>query len=152
MANYHGFTRSNYFRVTDVDRLKLIINSTYCGEDTLSLFQRTIGDETYYGFGCYDSISGLCENWEQLDAYSPPDEFDDDDPSFELFIEELSEILHPEDAIIITEVGHEKLRYLEAYSVIITRNDVVSVDLRKASLQKARKMLQNPDWNTVMEY
>lgn len=95
MANYYGHTRTNYFRVTDAGRLKQIIDSARSGEDTISLFQRTIGDEIYYGFGCHDSISGLCENWEQPNACNNTDELDDDEPSFDLFIEELSEILHP---------------------------------------------------------
>ena len=109
-------------------------------------------EEVYYGFGCHDSISGLCENWEQPNACNNTDELDDDEPSFDLFIEELSEILHPDDAIIITEIGYEKLRYLIAWSVVITRNDSFYIDLRSASLQKARDMLQNPGWNTAMEY
>lgn len=152
MANYYGHTRTNYFRVTDAGRLKQIIDSARSGEDTISLFQHPIVDEIYYGFGCHDSISGLCENWEQPNACNNTDELDDDEPSFDLFIEELSEILHPDDAIIITEIGYEKLRYLIAWSVVITRNDSFYIDLRSASLQKARDMLQNPGWNTAMEY
>lgn len=149
MANYCGFTRTNYFRVTDAERLKKIIGSARLGEDTLELFERKTDDEVYYGFGCYDSIEGLCPNWERADEYDEPE---DDEPSFELFEAELRKILHPSDAIVITEVGYEKLRYLTAYSCIITVNGFATVSLKDASIQKTQELLCNPRWDTVMEY
>lgn len=149
MANYYGVTRTNYFRVTDAERLKKIIDSAHLGEDTLELFERKADDEIYYGFGCYDSIEGLYPNWERADEYDEPE---DGEPSFELFEEELQKILNPCDAIIITEVGHEKLRYLTAYSCIITADGVSTVSLADAAIQKAQGLLSNPNWDTAMEY
>lgn len=147
MANYCGFTRTNYFRVTDAARLKAIVDHAVLSEDRLDLFTRQAGNETYYGFGCYDSISGLCPNWDSSEEPS-----DDEDASFELFEAELQKIIAPGDAIIITEVGYEKLRYLVAYSCVITRDTVDCVDLRELSIDKAQELLRNPDWDTVSEY
>ncbi len=149
MANYYGFTRTNYFRVTDAERLRKIVDNTHLGEDTLELFERKVGDETWYGFGCYDSIEGLYPNWERADEYDEPE---DADPSFDLFEDELQMILHPDDAIIITEVGYEKLRYLTAYSTIITAKGCEYVDLRNCAIDKAQELLGNPNWDTTMEY
>ena len=146
MANYCGFTRTNYFRVTDAARLKAIVDHTVLGEDRLSLFTKQAGNETYYGFGGYDSISGLYPNWDSSEQPSDyEDDMDDEDASFELFEAELQKIIAPGDAIIITEVGYEKLRYLVAYSCVITRNSVECVDLRECSVDKAQELLQNPD-------
>ncbi len=150
MANYYGFTRTNYFRVTDSERLKKIIDSTYADGEKTHLYERSSGENTYYAFGCYGTIAGLPEDWERTDAVEHNDL--DYDAYFETLVEELSEILHPDDAIIITEVGYEKLRYLTAYSTIITRFEVETVELRGSSIEMARKLLNNPSWDTVMEY
>lgn len=153
MANYCGFTRTNYFRVTDAARLRAIIDHAVLGEDHLDLFTRQADGETYYGFGCYDSISGLCPNWDSSDAPSDgEDALDDENASFELFETELQKIIVPGDAIIITEVGYEKLRYLVAYSCVITRDSMDCVNLQQCSIDKAQELLQNPDWSTTSEY
>lgn len=153
MANYQGFTRTNYFRVTDAKRLKDIIAHTAVGEDRLELFTRQIGDETFYGFGCYDSISGLYPNWDTpADAASADEDDEDADAYFDLFEAELQKILAEDDAIIITEVGYEKLRYLTAYACVITKSSSACVGLQEAAVDKAKELLRNPGWDTTSEY
>lgn len=54
--------------------------------------------------------------------------------------------------LIITEVGYEKLRYFNAYAVIITRNHVEVEDLRSQALSTAQTLLGDPKYDTRMEY
>ena len=144
MANYISFTRSNYFRVTDPEAFKKIINCVITDEDGLELWERTENGTTYYGFGAYSSICGLRHEAEDADNN---DEFE-----VEAVYEALSEVVASDDAIIITEIGYEKLRYLTAYAAIITRTEVEFVELRSDALDTAQRMLRNPEYNPRMDY
>lgn len=144
MANYISFTRSNYFRVTDPEAFKKIINRVITDEDSLELWERTENGTTYYGFGAYSSICGLRHEAEDVD----------NDGKFEVeaVYEALSKVVAPDDAIIITEIGYEKLRYLTAYAMVITREKTELVELREASIDAACSLLGNPNFDTRMEY
>jgi len=143
MANYAGFTRSNYFRVTDPEAFKKVMDAVLTDEDSLELWERTENGMTYYAFGAYSSICGLRSEDEDDDG----DEFE-----AEAVYEALTEVVAPDDAIIITEIGYEKLRYLTAYAVVVTRTEVEWVDLRSNALETARRLLRNPEFNPCMEY
>lgn len=143
MAYYAGFTRSNYFRVTDPDAFKKIMDAVLTDEDGLELWERTENGITCYAFGAYSSICGLRSEDEDDDG----DEFE-----AEAVYEALTEVVAPDDAIIITEIGYEKLRYLTAYAVVVTRTEVEWVDLRSNALETARRLLRNPEFNPCMEY
>ena len=144
MANYISFTRSNYFRVTDPEAFKKIINRVITDEDSLELWERTENGTTYYGFGAYSSICGLQHEAEDVD--------NDGEFEVEAVYEALSKIVAPDDAIIITEIGYEKLRYLTAYAVVITREKTELVELREVSIDVACSLLGNPNFDTRMEY
>ena len=144
MANYISFTRSNYFRVTDPEAFKKIINRVITAEDSLELWERIENGTTYYGFGAYSSICGLRHEAEDSD--------NDDEFEVEAVYEALSKVVAPDDAIIITEIGYEKLRYLTAYAVVITREKTELVELREASIDVACSLLGNPNFDTRMEY
>ena len=144
MANYISFTRSNYFRVTDPEAFKRIINRVITDEDSLELWERTENGTTYYGFGAYSSICGLRHEAEDADN---GDEFE-----VEAVYEALSKVVAPDDAIIITEIGYEKLRYLTAYAVVITCEKTELVELRETSVNVACSLLGNPNFDTRMEY
>lgn len=144
MANYISFTRSNYFRVTDPEAFKKIINRVITAEDSLELWERIENGTTYYGFGAYSSICGLRHEAEDAD--------NDDEFEVEAVYEALSKVVAPDDAIIITEIGYEKLRYLTAYAVVITREKTELVELREASIDVACSLLGNPNFDTRMEY
>lgn len=144
MANYISFTRSNYFRVTDPEAFKKIINCIITDEDSLELWERTENGTTYYGFGAYSSICGLRHEAEDAD--------NDDEFEVEAVYDALSKVVAPDDAIIITEIGYEKLRYLMAYAVVITREKTELVELREASIDAACSLLGNPNFDTRMEY
>lgn len=141
MANYYGFTRTNYFKVTDEDQLQDIVKRIVWNDAFHTFFSH---DADGFGFGSEGTICGLRapdQNDEEEDA--------DDDP--EDVYKALQRIVAPDDAIIITEIGFENLRYLVGFSVVITRDQIECVDLRDESLRKAQELLQNPDFHTRME-
>lgn len=138
MANYSGITRTNYFRVTDEEKYKEIIDKIDC-ECGLSFWEKT--DEKgvkRHGFGGYGSL------------YSYDEETGDD--MLDDVLESLTEVLPEDEAIIITEIGNEKLRYLVGQSIVITRSMIQFVDLRSVTMATARSMLENPDFVTQLDY
>lgn len=56
------------------------------------------------------------------------------------------------DAVIILETGHEKLRYLVGSAIVITSQDYAHLDITHFASTKAAEMLGNPDWQTQCEY
>lgn len=133
MANYIGFTRTNYFRVTDAERLEEIVNKIIWDEDGLGFFREEDGE---FAFGAYGSICGLCAPEGESD-YSDDVIEDDCDVVFE----ELRNIVSPDSAIIITEIGYEKLRYLVGTAVVITKNGIEYVDIWDEADMKVRDLL-----------
>jgi hypothetical protein len=150
MANYYAKTRTNYFSVTDVEKFKGII--AQCGgADEIVIFDERQEDSSMkYGFFCDGSISGLPD---KADDYSADNEEDNDcDYSFDALCKALQSVLPENEAILITEVGYEKMRYLVGICTVITPKDYRCVDIKSESLKLAITMLNNPDFKTKMEY
>ena len=138
MANYYATIRTNYFSVTDEAKFRDIID-TCSAEDELHVFESNDGSGKV-GFGCYGSVYGI------------PVGEDDDESDLDALYDALQSVLVEGDAIIITEIGFEKLRFLIACCTIITKNDIQGIDLRNKAIDLARDMLQNPDFTTEMDY
>ena len=133
MANYSATIRTNYFSVKDPTALRELIDSVEA-EDTVSLFMTKLPDGSMqYGFGCYGSLFGIQDS---LDA----------------FYEALQELVCENDAILIFEVGYEKLRYVVGCCTVITSTDMQCVDIRQQALELAAKLLNSPDYNTRLDY
>lgn len=157
MANYYGMTRTNYFHVNDPEGLeKLLKTKVVCSDETLELFEKTDENgKTMFAFGGYTSIDGVYPSGRPANKndYDEKKEFDeeegpeDDFPDYNLFVKELQKFLVDGEAIIITEVGHEKLCYLTAYATVITKDDCKSVDLERSAVNKARYMLGNQEYD-----
>lgn len=144
MANYMGFTRTNYFSVTDAEKLRDIVGRIIW-DNSGSFLEEGHGG---YVFGCYGYVFGLRKS-KQEDC---DNEDSDDDYNADSVYEALQEIVAPGDAIIITEVGYEKLRYLVGDTVVITRDAIEYINLRSAAMEAACKLLNNPQFDTQMEY
>lgn len=144
MANYYGNTRTNYFRVTDEEKFKNILSKCNVSDDELETWERNVDGNKYFAFGGYGSL--ICYK----DSEAEDDDLELDD--IEIIYEKLSTVVHPEDAIIITEIGNEKLRYLIGASVIITCNAVEYIDIHDESIKAARKLLNNDRYNSIISY
>ncbi len=141
MANYMAVSRTNYFQVTDEKKYEALFGNL-ASEDNIHDFSFTKDGKTYHGFGSYGGIE-FCTD---------PDGEDSDIVGIEAFAEKLKEILPENEAFIYQEIGNEKLRYIVAYSVIATREEVKFVNLDNETITCARKLLNNPKWNTTLSY
>ena len=131
MASYVCAIRTNYFRVTEEEKFKNLIDEFLSG--SCEVFTRTdVNSNKLVGFGSDENI-----NW-------PEDETG--------FVSGLQECLAEDDSIIVLEVGHEKLRYLIGAATIITRSSIETIDLTSLAISKAAEMLGNPDYTTCCEY
>lgn len=157
MANYYGYTRTNYFSVTDPEKLKDIVDRIRWSEGDSPFFSEENGK---YCFGAYDTIMGLSmKKDEAQDAnaaynlYDEDEDYDDDkERNADMVYDALQEIVAPDDAIIITEVGHEKLRYLKGHALVITKDEIAYINLHDAAIDKARALLSNDQYTTQNEY
>lgn len=145
MANYTCAQRTNYFKVTDEKKYAELMSKVRGNEDSIHLLDKTTEDGTLlHAFCCDSSMSYYPDNEDGTEA--------DDPAEWEEFSEELSKLLPEGEAVIVLEVGKEKLRYLSGYAEIITKNGTGSVDLTRAAFEKARKLLGNDTWSTRIEY
>lgn len=144
MANYYGSTRTNYFKVTDGDAfVKLIEKCATDDPEGISVWTNEAKDgTTLYGFGCYGDIDGI----------DTGDDEDYPDYNYDEFIGELQKLLPEGEAVIITHVGQEKLRYLCGSVTVATKDKVEYRYLSKIGADLAKEMLGNPEWNTKNEY
>ena len=55
-------------------------------------------------------------------------------------------------AILIFEIGYEKLRYVVGCCTVITSTDMQCVDIRQQALDLAAKLLNSPNYNTRLDY
>lgn len=132
MANYYSFTKSNYFRCNNEEGLRDLIADCFCGEDTLSLFEKDSEDEKFFAFGTYDSIGGIKD--------------ENGDYNYDLFLARLQELLPDGEAVIITEVGHMKLADVYGRVDIITNKEIRFESLCNIGAKMARSLLDNPNW------
>lgn len=139
MAEYYGFTLTNYFAVKDEDRFKTALGRCAVCEDKINIFERTVDGHKFFAFGCYSSLLG----------FPVSDSEDDTEYDLDEFYNDLQTVVADGDAIIITEVGHEKLRYLVGVCMIITQSGHSVVNLNDISLGKARELLKDNTYSAV---
>lgn len=142
MANYGGLVRTNYFKVKDEEAFRALVSDIVGDEAEVVLIE----DEDkagFFGFYCESSLSGL-----RLDE---PDE-NDCEFNTESVYDKLASLVADDDAVIITEIGNEKMRYLTAYTVVITSKETKFINLSDESIKLARTMLGNENWETKNEY
>ena len=105
MANYYGTGRSNYVKVTDVDKFKAL-----CKERGLSPIQSE--DDITLHCALSDNEDGDINNYGYIDGEDELAEFPD-------FIDEVAKILCDDEVFIWVHVGSEKMRYVSGYTVAI---------------------------------
>lgn len=148
MANYEAVSRTNYFRVTDEEKYNELFKNLVGLESEICDFTFTKEEKgiTLHGFGSYGPISYRVPN------SNTDEDYDDEDYDFDQFLAELQAILPENEAFIYMEAGNEKLRYITGFSVVVTKNDIASVDIRSAALEIAKRLLNDKKFDTQMEY
>ncbi|MBD5585767.1 MAG: hypothetical protein HDQ88_11850 [Clostridia bacterium] len=146
MANYICSTKTNDFRVTDLDAFRDLMDRC-SSEDELEVWKTTKEDGSIkVGFGVYGTFNGLSNNGydeddEEYEEYDP-------DESLDRFIAELQPLIHPDDACILIDVGWEKLRYVGGNALVITNKDTYNINLQKQAIVKTGELLGNPKYDT----
>lgn len=157
MANTICKSRTNYASVTDESELRRIIGLcvTTDGDDINIITKTDKSGETRFGFYVESDISGylLDEEGNVVD----PKKYDADDEteyetSFDRFIEDLQKVIVPGDALIITSISYEKMRWLAGNFIVVTHDNTKFVDMSDIALKTTREILDNPDWCTEMYY
>lgn len=134
MADYRCALRTNYFHVNNDEAFRSMMSRVY-GVDKIELFEKKDNNgKSVFSFGTYGEISGLIDG----------DTYDD-------FIDQLQAFI-TDDAIIIFEVGHEKLNYLVGNATIITSTNYKHIDISELAVTQARALLNNPLWQTECDY
>ena len=145
MANYCSCVKSNYFHVKDEEAFCDMMSKVVGTEDGIILNKSK--DEygrTVFDFECYGSIVGFFKTEEEEDEY-------DYDKAYSNFTDALQKFVADGDAIIIAEVGNEKLRYITGFAHIITSKGASWVDLYDSAQRKAAEMLGNPLYETKFD-
>lgn len=133
MANYYAYTRTNYFKVKDEQKFKELMEDLTTDEVDLDLWDKTKNGETFYAFGGSGCLAYNCGEVDE-------------------FYEKLQELIPEGEAVLVTEVGHEKLCYLEGYCTIITSDSIECVSLQEAALQKTRELLRDNKYEVDFNY
>jgi len=139
MSSYNAFIRTNYFSVTDEPKLRELLGDALAGDEISVFEQEQKNGGKKFAFGLCGSISGLVIP-------------EDSEPSMYAFERGLQKLVAPGDAVIITEIGYEKLRYLTAISTVITQKDICYVDIETVALENAKELLDDPEYFTQTGY
>lgn len=130
MANYNAYVTTNNFTVTDEEKYQKL----YKGLISEDLYYASYKDEEgvlHHGFASYGSV----------DYYHEDDE-DYEEPDFDEFVNGLQKILPEDETFILYEVGHEKLRYVCGYAIVVTKTDYEVIDLENTAKEMAKKLIQ----------
>lgn len=130
MLNSTRYERTNYFRVMNEKKLKQLCEGNVVAHDTSNAHFALMNE----------------------DGQSVLDIFHEESGDYTSIIPKLQEILHPQDSIISTSITREKMRYLGASTVVITKNNVEFINLESVSIKRARELLKDPEYCTQMHY
>lgn len=146
MANYCCVYRTNYFKVKDNEKFKEFMTHVYA-EDLEVFHKKDENGNELYGFGGYGGISGYFNNENE---YEDSDEAWDN--AYDNFIDGLAKQVAENDAILLFEVGNEKLRYVVGSVAVITSKGYEYRDITNVGVEIAKQMLNNPNYDTQCAY
>jgi hypothetical protein len=153
MANYIGKTRTNYFSVTSEEKFRKIMASCWGTNEVIVFDEKQEDDSIKFGFLCNGSIEGfpLCDDG--CDSCNPSNcRNHDADYSFDDFCKALQEILPKNEAIIITEVGSEAMRYLLGNCTVITHDACRCINIKHEAIKLAASMMDSCEFTTQMDF
>ena len=146
MATYCCAYRTNYFKVKDNEKFKEFMTHVYA-EDLEVFHKKDENGNELYGFGGYGGISGYFNN---KNEYEDSDEAWDN--AYDNLIDGLAKQVAENDAILLFEVGNEKLRYVVGSVAVITSKGYEYRDITNVGVEIAKQMLNNPNYDTQCSY
>lgn len=121
---------------------------THVYAEDLEMFSKVDSNgNKLYGFGGYGGISGYFNN---EDDYENDDEARDS--AYDNFIDGLMKLVAEDDAVLMFEVGAEKLRYVVGSVTVITSRGYLYKDIESVGIEIATLMLDNYDYTTQCSY
>lgn len=152
MADVITKTRTNYFKATDPDALKALVNSVKTdGAPAVLVENEKSGEFMFY---CNGELQGTLTDRAKRHLETDPD-WADDNPdeaySMDVFRKQLQALIAPGDACIVKTVGYEAMRCLFADADVITRDKMGYASLDDVLTAKARSLLGDPNWRTAYE-
>ena len=146
MATYCCAYRTNYFKVKNNEKFKEFMTHVYA-EDLEVFHKKDENGNELYGFGGYGGISGYFNNENE---YEDSDEAWDN--AYDNLIDGLAKQVAENDAILLFEVGNEKLRYVVGSVAVITSKGYEYRDITNVGVEIAKQMLNNPNYDTQCSY
>ena len=144
MASYTCAVRTNYFHVKDEEAFRAFAEKLCCNEGDIEVWEdKDKSGKTVFGFGCLSTFCGI--HSDSADAENP-------DEAYDRFVEEIQKLIAEDDAVIIFEIGREKLNYLNGLAMVITTKEQKYLDISDYAVDQAREMLGNKDWETNSNY
>lgn len=144
MADYICAVRTNYFRVKDEENFREFASKIRSENNDLEIWEKEDENgKTMFGFGCCSRLIGVIPEV----GYT-----EDPDSAYGEFLDGLQENVAEDDAVIIYEVGREKLRYLGGYATVITSKERIILSISDFAVKQARSMLNNQEWSTQSSY
>ena len=144
MANWYGETRTNYFKVTDEARYQELFQRLV-GEEEIEDFSSEFGGELYHAFGSYCDICFIGVDEDGKPDYNIELEYFD-------FLKEISKILTKDSCLVLTCVGHEKLRYLTGIcSVVFPNGKITEMSLDGFAISKVQRYF-GKDYDLRLDY
>ena len=135
MSTYHSITRTNYFKVKDRETFLEFFQKVSTESGIPHLWSRDNNGEIEYAFGS------------EGEFYYEGTPLHDSD-----FATQMQKVIPENEAVVLEEIGNEKLRYLNASAIIITSNDCVRMDFLDVLIGKTKSILQDDSFACDMEY
>ena len=150
MADVITKTRTNYFRTTDPEKLRALLSAAKTDGEKITAVEK----DGRFMFYCQAEILGTLTERAKRELEHNPDWADDNpDEAYSLgeFLEDLKGLVARGDACVIKTIGYEAMRSLFADARIVTDRRVGYADLDNVIRQKARSLLEDPEWETDFE-
>lgn len=148
MADYICTTRTNYFHVKDAGAFRIFMSAVHGTADSVQLWEEKDKEgNLVFGFGTHGGIRGWYDPATVTEV-----EKADEDAAYKDFICGLQRHIANDDAVIIMEAGHERLRYVVGSAHIITSRATKYLGVSDLAKVKAAELLGNPKWTTKCEY
>lgn len=142
MANYQTSLRTNLFHVVDEELFEAFMDNLIVDGDAIDILRSVdINGLPLYGFATHGTIIGSPFDFSGTIDVIDGDETDDG-AMYDAFILGLQELVDEDDAVIMLEIGNEKLNDVYAGVTIVTAQDTDYIDMREMATNNAIDMLK----------
>ena len=132
MDNYHGRTRTNFFKVNNINKFSNFMASVIAEELRITIQNSRVC------FTCFGEIQG----YNGIHFDDTPDEYHD----MEGFLNELQQFLPKDEIIVIMHIGSDGFQNMNGYCCVITKEKNDYTDLFNAAVYMARELSGNQDF------